>query len=52
MYTMAGSDYLKKTTSAVIISHLKKIFAAQGIPMTVVSATTGHNFGFRREIMV
>ena len=28
---------LKTTTSAVIIIHLKKIFAAQGIPMTVVS---------------
>ena len=28
---------LKTTTSAVIISHLKRIFAAQGIPMTVVS---------------
>ena len=28
---------LKKTTSTVIINHLKKIFAAQGIPVTVVS---------------
>jgi hypothetical protein len=28
---------LKTTTSTVIISHLKKIFAAQGIPMIVVS---------------
>ena len=28
---------LKTTTSAVTISHLKRIFSAQGIPMTVVS---------------